>query len=366
VTAENGSPSFADLVRAHHDWILARNGGERSRIDTLESGYRQILKEFCGREGDILEAYWCTSEASAVVLTKTPPTLRQKLLAEQPVRLQRVTNWVMPRQAEKLVELLHDCDELAIRAEEILRGTPRRIALRSTYEIVSEVLAFVERTNGAPTPSEIAAFAGDAELRIRAARRAYEEAAEKVARLHYVSGMVTGVILLAPLTVLASLLVWTFGALHLHTQGNRAFFACIAAGALGAVVSVLSRMASPGKFGIDPEVGRRAIFMLGLYRPFVGSIFGLALYYLLQTSLLAVSPKQQFATFVIAAFLGGFSERFAKVMLNNAEKPLSGASTGDDRMAKQIEHLERLHTLHASGVLDDDEYARQKAKVLGG
>ena len=93
--------------------------------------------------------------------------------------------------------------------------------------------------------------------------------------------------------------------------------------ALGAVVSVLSRMASPNKFDIDPEVGRRALIFLGIFRPFVGAVFGLALYFLLQSSLLQVSSdRNQFATYVFAAFLGGFSERFVKVMLHGAEDSL--------------------------------------------
>ena len=72
-------------------------------------------------------------------------------------------------------------------------------------------------------------------------------------------------------------------------------------------------------------VGRRAIFYLGAYRPLVGAIFGLAMYFLLQSSLLQVQSGKEFSTFVVAAFLGGFSERFVKVMLNSAEKTVGGA-----------------------------------------
>jgi hypothetical protein len=83
-------------------------------------------------------------------------------------------------------------------------------------------------------------------------------------------------------------------------------------------------MASPAKFEVDPEVGRRALFYLGAYRPLVGAIFGLSLYFLLQSSLLQVQSGKEFATFVVAAFLGGFSERFVKVMLSSAEKAAGG------------------------------------------
>src|SRR5437867_6796390 len=85
-------------------------------------------------------------------------------------------------------------------------------------------------------------------------------------------------------------------------------------------------MASAARFGLDPEIGRRALFTLGTYRPAVGAIFGVALYFLLQSSLLEINAKNSFATFVVAAFLGGFSERFVKVMLQGAEKSMGGAS----------------------------------------
>ena len=124
-----------------------------------------------------------------------------------------------------------------------------------------------------------------------------------------------------------------FGALHLHQAGTQAFFACLTAGAVGAFVSVLSRMSSPAKFELDPEVGRRAIFYLGAYRPLVGAVFGLASYFLLQSSLLQVQSGKEFATFVVAAFLGGFSERFVKVMLHTAEGSVSGTGAGAEAPA---------------------------------
>jgi hypothetical protein len=206
--------------------------------------------------------------------------------------------------------------------------------MRSTYEIESHVLGFLERTSERPSEKEIDAFVRDARQAVAAARSRYEVAADKVARMVYVSGLLAGVAFLVPVAVLAALGIWIFGALDLHSSGIQAFFACLAAGALGAVVSVLSRMGSHGRFGLDPEIGRRALFTLGTYRPAVGAIFGLALYFLLQSSLLQVKATNAFATFVIAAFLGGFSERFVKVMLQGAEKSVGGAQSAGSGSVK--------------------------------
>jgi hypothetical protein len=326
-TEQVGGAFFADLVRAHYAWEreLSRNETATVKVAELAKAYQAKLKEFQAAEGEIVEAYWCVRRPSAVALTEKRQTRREWVLGEHRIRVHRVSNWLMPRAAQKLVWLLQECDELAIRSEEILRGTPKRIALRSIYEVESHVLAFLERAAGRPTAPEADEFVASAEKGIAKARECYENAADKVARMVYVSGMFAGVAAMLPVAALTGLALWLFGALHLHSTGTQAFFACMAAGAVGAVVSVLSRMASRTKFELDPEIGRRALFFLGTYRPGVGSIFGLSLFFLLQSSLLQVQAGKEFATFVVAAFLGGFSERFVKVMLHSAEKTAGGA-----------------------------------------
>jgi hypothetical protein len=324
-----GGAFFADLVRAHYAWERSLDDGtDPARVAELGAAYERTLKEFRAAEGEILDAYWCVHRPSAVLVTEKPQTLRERVVGEQGIRLHRLSNWLMPRNAQKLDFLLHDCDELAIKSEEILRGSPKRIALRSMYEVESGVLAFLERTGGRPSALEVDEFVDCARRGMNAARECYANAADKVARMVYVSGLFAGVGAMLPVAVLAGLGLWVFGALHLEQPGTRAFFACLTAGALGAFVSVLSRMASPAKFELDPEVGRRALFYLGAYRPLVGAIFGLALYFLLKSSLLQVAPGQEFATFVVGAFLGGFSERFVKVMLSSAEKSTGAADAG--------------------------------------
>ena len=329
-----GGAFFADVVRAHYAWERALNDGTvPSRVAELAKSYEDTLKTFEAEEGSILDAYWCVRRPSAVAVTEKRQSTRDKLAGEQQIRLHRLSNWLMPRNAQKLDYLLHECDEFAIKSEEILRGAPKRIALRSIYEVESSVLGFLERTGGKPAAAEVDDFVGSVTKGMHAARECYANAADKVARMVYVSGLFGGVAAMLPVSIFAAIGLWIFGALDLHSAGVQTFFACLTAGALGAFVSVLSRMASPTKFELDPEIGRRALFYLGAYRPLVGAIFGLSLYFLLRSSLLqggllAQEPPNAFATFVVAAFLGGFSERFVKVMLHSAENTVSGSSAG--------------------------------------
>jgi hypothetical protein len=94
-------------------------------------------------------------------------------------------------------------------------------------------------------------------------------------------------------------------------------FACFAAGAAGAFVSVLSRMAM-GSFRVDYEVGRPPVLNLGSFRPLIGATFGVVAYLALKSGLLTIKPpKEEFAKefYVVWAFLAGFSERLFQDML---------------------------------------------------
>jgi hypothetical protein len=71
---------------------------------------------------------------------------------------------------------------------------------------------------------------------------------------------------------------------------------------------------------------RPGLYALGAYRPIVGAIFGVAMYFLVSTSLLQIEPKtKSFAFYVTVAFLSGFSERWTRVILDGAQSVIGGA-----------------------------------------
>ena len=77
-------------------------------------------------------------------------------------------------------------------------------------------------------------------------------------------------------------------------------------------------------FVVDYEIGRQGLHILGSYRPLIGAITGLAVYFLAQTTLLQIDPSlKKFDFFVVLAFLAGFSERWAQVLLGGAQKGIS-------------------------------------------
>src|SRR6476659_10487845 len=85
----------------------------------------------------------------------------------------------------------------------------------------------------------------------------YDRAGEKTGRLVYFWGMLIGILMLSLLAVPAAVAYEIFGNHSLSSEAPRTFFVCYVMGAVGAIVSVMMRMAAKGGAGfIDYEVGR--------------------------------------------------------------------------------------------------------------
>jgi hypothetical protein len=251
------------------------------------------------------------------------------------LQLHRVTDWItvdfLP-----IAELLHHCDTLAIKVECVLEGTARRVAMRWLLAVEENLLGFVERARLAAKrgdevrSSDVDRFVAKQRREVLQIEDYYDRAGQKRARQLYVTGMLGGVLALLPLSAAAAGLLSVFHVLDLHASGVQTFFACIAAGALGAIVSVLSRMAGRrGGFIVDHEIGRGGIQRLGSYRPLIGAVFGVALYFLARTTMVQLDPAvKTFPFFVVVAFLAGFSERWAQVVLGGAEQTVRASIGG--------------------------------------
>ena len=72
--------------------------------------------------------------------------------------------------------------------------------------------------------------------------------------------------------------------------------------------------------------------MLGSFRPFIGAVFGIALYFLVLSTLLRMQlpTKEGEAFFFLGtlAFLSGFNERWTNVLFGKVEKTIA-TSLGD-------------------------------------
>lgn len=268
---------------------------------------------------------------------KRAPRPRQKRLGglrlrehDDVAQLHRLSDWVTGT-APAVADLLHECDLLAIKVGEVLRGASQRIAMRWILGVEAHLLGFFERAARLPDPEAEREVVRRQRLELTAIEEYYHRAASKTGRIVYVTGMLIGIGLAGLLGALSGLLLWLAG---LWPQLDLLVL-CYVAGAVGALVSVMSRMSKPegGRFNIDFELGRPLMRRLGVFRPFVGAVIGVALFALLEGGILPldVTPSEKPYYYGFAAFLAGFSEGFAKVTLGSAERRF--ALDGDQQPA---------------------------------
>ena len=333
-TAQAGSPLFAELVWAHHRYERSRRKGGPD-VDEMQRAYEDKLREFQEKVGDLEHVYWSTKGASAVGMTvkHEERTSRQWSLPrivehDEVVQLHRLSDWVTT-DAPLVADLLHECDLLAIRVGEVLRGTPERIAMRWLLGVQAHLLGFIERTQKLPADPAEKAIVKTQRAQLVAIERYYHRAACKTGRLVYVTGMLIGVLPVLLLGIAVGTLLWLAG---LWGTEAELVVLCLGAGTLGALVSAISRMGKPekGKFNIDFELGRPILRRLGFFKPLVGAIVGVALLFLLASGIahVAVDEESKLYYYGFAAFLSGFSERFVNVMFGESERRLIPPKAG--------------------------------------
>ena len=332
--AESGSVFFPELVRAHYAWEKTGcvDGREADR-------YRDALTAFQADEGEMLHVYWATKRPSAVALTLKQRSRLARMFSDhdESIRLHRVTDWLA--RESKVADLLHHCDTLAIKVSEVLRGTSERIAMQWIYAVESHLLGFIERTGGRADERQMKQALDSQKDELIEIERYYARAATKAARIVYFWGMVAGAAVSAALGTALAVALWASGEFDKpQTVTTQTFFLCFVAGTMGAFISVLMRMSS-NSFRVDYEVGRSTIRRLGSFRPFIGAIFGVVLFFVVESGLLSIdlaakSESERFFYYGSLAFLAGFNERFTNVILGKAEQtiaPTLGGSSSKRR-----------------------------------
>src|SRR5437763_2548031 len=101
------TPSFSELVYAHHDWWRGRQAGRPDPAVAAE--YDGVATAFQAGHGEIVRAYWCSHVQSAVALTEKKRGVRAPVYG-----FHRESDWATKNAPDVAAEL-HRCDELAVR-----------------------------------------------------------------------------------------------------------------------------------------------------------------------------------------------------------------------------------------------------------
>jgi len=300
--------SFPELVWLHFlRQQELQQGRHKPYEGPAEDRYRRFVQRFEEEHGKIVDAYWCSNQASAVALT----VKRRPLMLPDVVRLHWATDWATKKKP-KLMTLLYRCESLAVRVHEVLRDTSQRLAMQSLFTVISFLLGFGE-TERSHNDRAVAEIDRNTRQELKRVELYYHKAAARSGQIVYVGGMLLGMVPVALLIVLALVL----RVADSHNLAARQGMLCFAAGAVGALMSVMARMNS-GRVRVDWEFGKDTLRTLGSLRPFVGGIFGLMTFFALKSGVVALDiadAKRSTYFYILFAFVAGFSERFAQDML---------------------------------------------------
>jgi hypothetical protein len=206
----------------------------------------------------------------------------------------------------------------------------RRPHLERVYGLMTAIFAAMQRENGrtgAATDKPSERYLKNLDLLRPEVTRAdglLRIAGQRSAQIRYGRGMFWGLI---GLLVLCGALGVAIGLGGVPAWNGVAFLA----GGLGAMVSVLQRM-TRGNLDLDLHAGERMLAVYGAVRPFMGGIFGMVVFVILEGGLaIDVSTDAPLAFYAAVGFLAGFNERFAQDMFaGSAKRLLAQTSAGED------------------------------------
>jgi hypothetical protein len=147
-------------------------------------------------------------------------------------------------------------------------------------------------------------------------------------RKWYLVGMLAGVVIVA---LLASVSLALQDTLEPELSARTLVLVCVFAG-LGSIASILSRLRSMVE--LQNEHSRLNVIISGSSRPVVAALVAIAVYLILDLGLVTIhvgtGPDARQKLFLVAAFLCGFSERFATEILGKVAARANGdKGTGD-------------------------------------
>jgi hypothetical protein len=316
--------SFSDLVDT---WKVRESGAEAERR------YYERRADFESARGEITDGYICEDVPMAIALTALPPTRWEKLLLFRKERIQLYTETErLVRAHPEVAHTLHRAEVQYVSVKQALRGLSQRLLVNWLFVWNRDVMISAAPVEGIAPPAFEPQEIRRLERELDLISASYEQAASREAQIVYLGGMLMGVLALCALAVPVGLLLsGTDVPVDLTT-----FFGCVIAGALGALISVVTRM-SADKFHVRHEVGRGYVQRVAAFRPFIGGIFGVLVYLALAGDVVTgftvppvTNEPKRFAFFLVFAFAAGFSERMVKEVLRSTSGDGERKQAADD------------------------------------
>jgi hypothetical protein len=326
-----GDVSFHQVATAWFEsraWDDGANGNGGPPDDGTRQAYArlfpELLEAFGAQNGTLVGAYFGRNIRVGAALTDHPedaePESGTEAATSTAIHLEPIYG---DADSPRAKELLSRSLRVQYQALEFLKPKPRKICMRMAFNVITMVLGTLDSHTGHGKHRAFDHNPDDQrtiEKELECTEAYFVQSAQRTARLEYLIGMIPGLLLAA----LVASLIWILDLVP------RDLSIAFIGGALGALVSVMSRLTS-GKLTLNHEYGKATLRILGGMRPFVGALFGVALYVLIAGALIPMEvpgdPEEQRFFFAGLGFLAGFSERWAQDMIDPGKLPTTTAAT---------------------------------------
>jgi hypothetical protein len=273
--------------------------------------FHERRKTFQKDHGDIVKSYFAPRTATGVVLVR---------VAEGPQPLGNAfqvhvtdSGALPPRLADLIRAVMHEKHRLASR----IHGHARDIVVHDAYSLIVYLLTAAVSGSSPSGERALTATENDVRRELAYLRRFARDAARRTALWFYLMGLAVGVAFGMVLIVSA------YHSTAVDALSDPSMVAaCLAGGAVGAVISVMVRVTRGTTLDVDSTRGRVVLLLAGSFRPVIGAVFGAVLLVLTHGGLLpfdvpdgpaaAAGVDGSVCFFIGLAFLAGFSERWAQ------------------------------------------------------
>jgi hypothetical protein len=308
---DRGSPCLDDLIQAH----------PHSRTRGSREDFARLLTQYRGTDHEIVDHYFAKHiQAGALHMCRHTRFRRRR---DFEIRMRYPGDIVAAVQPE-FEAALWRARAMEQQTALLVGGRPRRVLLEMLFSVIVYLLGVLDSVECLAAAGPGARKSGECS-RVHRIEKALEIAQGELTRLqefadqaairaalkHYVLGLVIGGI-----AVIAS--AWTAGQVHMFEQAPTLdLVRAIAAGGLGAVISVLIRISRGQRLDVDTTQEPFLTCLMGSCRTVIGGALGVALYVLLKAHFIPLEVPAASAAaapyfFTAIAFLAGFSERWAQ------------------------------------------------------
>jgi len=314
---DRGTVTFEDLCQAMYG---ARHGDDVSYREACERYLPPLLAAFQAKGDDLLTAYYCDDVVGGSALTRH---------GADPQYTLHTVYGVATTATASVAALIPRCERMCIEANSMLKEPYRGTHADQVYSVSTYLLGLFNAlaTPGRITPENARAALALQREELNRTERELARLAQRDAQIVYFGGMLIGLVLTALVGLLAT---WILRQTDVSVHARNEVMGAFGGGALGAFVSVLSRMTG-SNLRLKYRTGRFYLRLLGAFRPVIGAVMALALTFLILSGILDVfkvptADGGRFYFFGAVGFLAGFSERWAQDMLVIPQRATSPGS----------------------------------------